>query len=157
MLAASARYHRLHCREIVSLCRITTIPCCNCLAGASGLRGISFAPTVSVLRLEGLVQAAPHLPARGRLSAVEFALSGIFHVLMATALALTIGTGRGRLPIPKAAEEPAAPVKTTHFVFIARDPRPPGGGGGGGGNRQTGPIRRAEGIGHDAITLRIAR
>jgi protein TonB len=51
-----------------------------------------------------------------------------------------------------------APAKTSHFVFIARDPHPPGGGGGGGGgNRQTGPIRHAEGVGRDAITLRVAR
>ena len=42
------------------------------------------------------------------------------------------------------------------FVFVARDPRPSGGGGGG-GNRQTGPIRHAEGIGRDAMTLRIAK
>ena len=44
----------------------------------------------------------------------------------------------------------------SRFVFIARDPRPSGGGGGG-GNRQSGPIRHAEGIGHDAITLRVAK
>jgi TonB family protein len=49
-----------------------------------------------------------------------------------------------------------APVKISRLVFVARDPRLSGGGGGG-GNRQQGPIRRAEGIGHDAVTLRVAR
>ena len=48
------------------------------------------------------------------------------------------------------------PVAITRLVFIARGPRPSGGGGGG-GNRQTKPIRRAEGNGRDTITLRIAK
>jgi TonB family protein len=43
-----------------------------------------------------------------------------------------------------------------HIVFIARGPEPSGGGGGG-GNRQAGPIRRAEGIGTDRMTLRTTR
>jgi periplasmic protein TonB len=41
-------------------------------------------------------------------------------------------------------------------VFIARAGDGEGRGGGGGGNRQTGPIRHAEGVGSDAITLRTA-
>jgi protein TonB len=43
-----------------------------------------------------------------------------------------------------------------HIVFIARDPNPSGGGGGG-GNRHAEPIRRAEGVGSDPMTLRIAK
>jgi protein TonB len=45
-------------------------------------------------------------------------------------------------------------------VLIATNPSPmggSGGGGGGGGNRQPGPIQRAQGIGSDAMTLRIAK
>jgi len=42
-----------------------------------------------------------------------------------------------------------------HIVFRPSDGK--GAGGGGGGNRQSGPIRRAESIGHDAITLRIRK
>jgi TonB family protein len=46
----------------------------------------------------------------------------------------------------------------TRVVFLAvAPPVGRGGGGGGGGNRQTGPIRRATGLGHDAMTLPIAR
>lgn len=52
----------------------------------------------------------------------------------------------------------APPEEIRHIVFIARDPRPAGGGGGGGGgNRQAGPIRHAEAVGSDAITLRVAK
>jgi protein TonB len=43
-----------------------------------------------------------------------------------------------------------------HIVFIARAPNPSGGGGGG-GNRHAGPIRRAEAVGSDPMTLRIVK
>jgi hypothetical protein len=87
---------------------------------------------------------------------MKFAASGIFHVLAAMTIAMAFSKAPGReLPAEIPATSP--PVKTSHFVFIARDPRPAGDGGGGGGNRQAGPIQRAEGIGHDAITLRVAR
>ena len=50
-----------------------------------------------------------------------------------------------------------APHETPHvpsrLVFLA-PAAPGGGGGGGGGNRQSAPIRRAQGIGTDALTLR---
>jgi protein TonB len=49
----------------------------------------------------------------------------------------------------------ANPDEVRHMVFIARDPSPSGGGGGG-GNRQAQPIRHAEGVGSDTITLRVA-
>lgn len=51
----------------------------------------------------------------------------------------------------------AHPNEIQQIVFIARDPSPAGGGGGGGGNRQAGPIRHAEAVGSDAITLRVAK
>jgi TonB family protein len=67
--------------------------------------------------------------------------------------------------IPKLVEAPAMPSivfvapedVTKHVIFTPRTSNLPGSGGGGGGNRQTGPIRRAEGIGHDAATLRVAK
>jgi len=43
-----------------------------------------------------------------------------------------------------------------YMVFIARDANPSGGGGGG-GNRQAQPIRHAESVGSDAITVRVAQ
>ena len=42
-----------------------------------------------------------------------------------------------------------------HVVFLAPELAPTGGGGGGGGNQQSGPIRRAQGVGADAMTLRV--
>jgi len=44
-----------------------------------------------------------------------------------------------------------------HVVFLAPDDRRLGGGGGGGGNQQSAPIRRAQGVGTDAMTLRVRK
>jgi periplasmic protein TonB len=55
--------------------------------------------------------------------------------------------------------DPRRPAETMHLVFVAGSPRLniDARGGGGGGNRQPGPVRRAQGVGSDAMTLRIAR
>src|SRR5579864_6607809 len=61
---------------------------------------------------------------------------------------------------PTVAAQPVSAIanrdEVRHMVFIARDPNPSGGGGGG-GNRQPRPIRHAEAVGSDAITLRVAQ
>jgi protein TonB len=74
-------------------------------------------------------------------------------------LLLAIAARGGLTPIPPQTNvPPAVHVTPSHVVFLLLPAaRPQGGGGGGGGNRQTGPIRRAESPGHDAITLRIAK
>jgi TonB family protein len=48
------------------------------------------------------------------------------------------------------------PVRIARLVFVSHDSAVSGGGGGG-GNRQQAPIRHAEGIGRDAVTLRVAK
>ena len=51
------------------------------------------------------------------------------------------------------------PTSARHQLFVFLAPEVPriGGGGGGGGNRQPGPIRRAQGIGSDSMTLRVQK
>jgi TonB family protein len=49
--------------------------------------------------------------------------------------------------------EPPAEKQVRHVVFLAPE-LPQIGGGGGGGNQHPGPVRRAQGIGSDKITLR---
>lgn len=88
-------------------------------------------------------------------AATPFVVAGLLHLVAVAAFVLVLPhavVGPGRLPLE------AAPRVTTalpRIVFIAAGP--PGGGGGGGGNRQPGPIRHAEGVGHDAATLRVAK
>jgi periplasmic protein TonB len=101
----------------------------------------------------------PRLPqGRWTTAPAQLAASASLHLVAVSVLALVIAA---RSAAPAAAARKAAtqsvPIDTTHIVFIARDPRPAGGGGGGGGNRQSGPIRHAQGIGTDAITLRVAK
>jgi len=107
-----------------------------------------------VQQLEGLARPSPQLPARGPLRiATQTAVSAGVHAgVIVLLLALTARTPPGNRHIT---DSPDHHIPTTHLVFVARDPRPSGGGGGG-GNRQSGPVRRAEGVGHDAITVRVA-
>ena len=90
----------------------------------------------------------------------SLATSIMLHVLVAAAV-FSLSAARGVKPIavPQTTEAHAqSPIELSRIVFIAPTIRlPAGGGGGGGGNRQSGPIRRAESRGHDAMTLRIAR
>jgi TonB family protein len=76
----------------------------------------------------------------------------------AALLVLSLASRSGSTPMHQQGNAPStAPITPPRVVFLLPVSRVPGGGGGGGGNRQTGPIRRAESPGHDAITLRIAR
>jgi len=93
-------------------------------------------------------------------------------------IALSIATHAGVIAgIPRLVERMAGPprglpdvsieahdtrrqaAETVHLVFVARSQiaNIEAHGGDGGGNRQAGPIRRAQGIGSDAMTLRIAK
>ncbi len=107
--------------------------------------------------LDGLTRPSPQLPGGGLLRAITQvgASAGLHVALLAGMLALI---AHATIPTPPIGEPPSHDLikPPSHIVFIARDPRP-GGGGGGGGNRHNEPIRRAEGIGKDAITLRIAK
>ena len=77
-------------------------------------------------------------------------------MLVATLIVLGLPAVPGRTadddPVPAPAIGVVLPPR---LVFLPNGP--PGGGGGGGGDRQPGPIRRAEGVGHDAVTIRAAK
>jgi TonB family protein len=89
----------------------------------------------------------------------QVAATGIVHLAGALAfiVALTPRAPSASDIHPVQATTVQQHVDVRHIVFVATDPRLIGAGGGGGGNRQTGPIRRAEGIGSDAITLRVRK
>jgi TonB family protein len=88
-------------------------------------------------------------------SPAQLAFSAAVHVAVVIAVFLIKVT-----PHPGPESFPARPTAeqhVRHLVFLAPALPPSGGGGGGGGNEQTGPIRRAEGVGTDAVTLRVRK
>lgn len=112
-----------------------------------------------MLRFDDVGPATPRIPDRGLAVPSQVAAAGIVHLAGALTFIVAL-TPRA----PPASD--IHPVQTTaaqqhvdvrHIVFIATDPGLTGAGGGGGGNQQTGPVRRAEGIGSDAITLRVRK
>jgi TonB family protein len=112
-----------------------------------------------MLRLDEVGPATPRIPDRALAVPGQVAAAGIVHLAAALTLifALTPPAPPASVVPPVRTATARQPVDVRHIVFVATDPRLTGAGGGGGGNRQTGPIRRAEGIGSDAITLRVAR
>lgn len=109
------------------------------------------------MHLDGLTRPSPHLPSSGSSRRVaQTAASIAVHAALAFA-AVTLIAG---VPAARRAVDTSAPsnmrVSIEHLVFVSHDSHVSGGGGGG-GNHQQAPIRRAEGIGRDAVTLRIAR
>jgi len=112
-----------------------------------------------VLSIKNAGPRTPQMPEYRWTGAAQIVFSTVFHVLAASMLVLVMRPGAVRraqtsppiLPLPQ-------PTDVRHVVFIVRDPLAGRGrGGGGGGDHQTGPIRRAHGIGSDAITLRAAK
>ena len=98
----------------------------------------------------------PHLPAAGwRTRGAQSAVAALAHVLALGALVLALQRGSPPPSHDVAVQPDVVAVTLPRIVFIPSGP--PGGGGGGGGNRQPGPIRRAEGKGRDAATLRTGR
>lgn len=105
-----------------------------------------------MLHLDELAPRTPQLPHRRK--AAQLAASAVLHAALVVVVILI------KSP-PQAGSEswrvrPAVEQDFRHVVFLAPEPRI-GGGGGGGGNEQPGPIRRAQGIGSDPITLRAVK
>ena len=110
-----------------------------------------------VIDLDCPVPALP--PRRWTNLAAQLSASITLHLLAGWVLWLTVSAGSLSRPqrTTTAPERSIIPLEEIQrIVFIARSPEPSGGGGGG-GNRQAGPIRRAEGIGTDRMTLRTTR
>jgi TonB family protein len=85
----------------------------------------------------------------------QLAASAALHVTLFVLAALvktTLAPG-----VEQRRAEPPADQSVRHIVFVAPELLRTGSGGGGGGNRQPGPIRRAQGVGSDQITLRVRK
>jgi periplasmic protein TonB len=98
-------------------------------------------------------RSLPHLPGCRRSAAftsVALHIGAVGFVLLAAA-----AVHRDILMLQQRVTNSTLAVE--HMIFIADVPQPESGGGGGGGNRQAGPIRRAEAVGTDRVTLRTAK
>jgi protein TonB len=111
-----------------------------------------------VLHLDYLVTRTPQLPQRRFGALTQLAASAALHLTVFMIAALIVSTLPPDIGVRRT-DRIAAPetLDVRHIVFLTPDLRQVGGGGGGGGNQQSGPIRRAEGVGSDALTLRVRK
>lgn len=107
-----------------------------------------------MLHVDPRAPRTPRLPHHG-LGAAHLAASTALHVTVAIVVAFIGATAAPGLDVRQT--RPTADRDTLdvrRVVFLAPT-RQPGRGGGGGGNQRPEPIRRAQGVGTDAITLRL--
>ena len=107
-----------------------------------------------MLDLDPLAPRTPRLPHQ-RLGAPQLAASIALHVslvVVAVLIETTTAPGTESRQVGQATE-----AQVQHVVFLAPEVPRLGGGGGGGGNQQPGPIRRAQGVGSDSMTLRVRK
>jgi hypothetical protein len=107
-----------------------------------------------VLDLDPLAPRTPRLPHQ-RWGAPQLAASIALHVslvVVAVLIETTTAPGTESRQVGQATE-----AQVRHVVFLAPEVPRTGGGGGGGGNQQPGPIRRAQGVGSDSMTLRVRK
>ena len=104
-----------------------------------------------MLHLDPFAPRTPRLP-HARLGPLQIAASATLHVTVVVLAVLIKTTTSSPWIEPRATRTVEEDVR--HIVFLAPELPAMAGGGGGGGNQQPGPIRRAQGVGDDAITLR---
>ena len=110
-----------------------------------------------MLHVVALRAAVPVLPPhRWTTWAIKLSCAAGLHIVAAFLVVSLVAPSTVRSVAVSPVPSIQSRTDTSHLVFVVRDPRP-GGGGGGGGNRQSGPIRHAEGVGAGKATLRIAR
>jgi protein TonB len=108
--------------------------------------------------IEGfLTLHAPRIPLRDSFVAwtSPLAVSATGHAIAIIMLLAIISSSAPRSTAPAPASHETARLATPRIVFLPSQGS--GRGGGGGGNRQPAPIRRAERVGHDRVTVPVAR
>jgi hypothetical protein len=111
-----------------------------------------------VLDLDALAPRTPRLPHRRLGALTQLAASTLLHMTLVVIAALIAATSAPGIDVRRAApitDQQRPDVR--HLVFLAPQLPRPGRGGGGGGNQRPDPIRRAQGVGADTITLRVRK
>lgn len=107
-----------------------------------------------MLHLDPRAPRPPRLPHQG-LGPRQLAASIALHVSVGVVAAMIVSVSAPR--IQPRHTGPTIDQQVQHLVFLAPESSRIGGGGGGGGNQQPGPIRRAQGVGSDTVTLRVRK
>ena len=111
-----------------------------------------------MLDLDVLAPRTPRLPHRRLGALTQLAASTALHMTLVVIAALIAATSAPGTDVRRA--EPITDQQRPdirHLVFLAPELPRPGRGGGGGGNQRPDPIRRAQGVGADTITLRVRK
>ena len=111
-----------------------------------------------MLDLDPLAPRTPRLPHRRLGALTQLAASTALHmtlVVIAALIAATSAPGIDTRRAERITDQQRPDVR--HIVFLAPELPRIGGGGGGGGNQKSEPIRRAQGVGEDTITLRVRK
>jgi protein TonB len=112
---------------------------------------------VGVLHVDPLAPRTPRLPVRGSGPLTPLAASMALHAAFAMVAAWLAAALAPDLEARRAEPSPGPQETEVQLVFLVSELPLSAGGGGGGGNQQPGPIRRAQGVGSDPITLRVKR
>lgn len=111
-----------------------------------------------MLHFDDLGPDTPRLPVERFGLLNELAASAVAHTIALLTIVTLARTADSPSTVLGAQSTPSRePIELPRIVCIAKDVRYGSSGGGGGGNQQSGPIRRAEGIGSDKTTLRIRK
>lgn len=132
-------------------------PAASALPGIRSLDSDLLLEAIGVLNIRPIGPFEPRLPHDSWMPLVQLAVSSAIHIALAAALMMLAPPAtapRAGVSPRDTSSQPQADLGT--IVFLARDPLQLGQGGGGGGNRQPAPIRHAQAVGSDAITLRAA-
>ena len=111
-----------------------------------------------MLHLDPLAPRTPRLPRRRLGTLTQLAASTALHMTLVVIAAVIGTTSAPGIDVRRAdwiSDQQRPDVR--HFVFLAPELPRPGRGGGGGGNQRPDPIRRAQGVGADTITLRVRK
>jgi TonB family protein len=112
---------------------------------------------VVVLHLDPLAPPTPRLPDERFGLPAQLAASTALHLIFLTiALIAAASTRDGGARRAEPIDDQHT-LDVGHVVFLAPDRPQPGTGGGGGGNQRPEPLRRAQGVGSDPITLRVGK
>ena len=109
-----------------------------------------------MLYLDPLAPRTPRLPHRSFGSLAQLAASIALHATLVVGVAsieTASAPGRDVRRAERITDLQRPDIR--HIVFLAPELQPAGSGGGGGGNWRSEAIRRAQGVGTDAITLRV--